>query len=154
MSCLALLAQNACVKVIFSWNFRCFEKEVVILLITWSILYVIFSKCIGSWFWLFFFIFWFAIFFFVFLNFFYSHKMPVWKSFILEILGAPRKKQCFSSFLFAIASFAEHLVYSIFKIWSEMIVIFSILIWQYPFVKVIFSWNFRYSAKEEMVLLL
>ena len=43
------LIQSACVKVNFSWNFRCSAKEAVILLLSWSTLYIVFPKCIVSW---------------------------------------------------------------------------------------------------------
>ena len=37
-------------KILFSGNSRCSAKGAVILLLSWSILYVAFSKCIVSWF--------------------------------------------------------------------------------------------------------
>ena len=33
----------------FSWNCRCSAKETVILLLSWSARYIVFSKCIVSW---------------------------------------------------------------------------------------------------------
>ena len=39
-----------CIKVIYSWSFRCSAKETVLLLLSWSTLYVAISKCIASWF--------------------------------------------------------------------------------------------------------
>ena len=46
---LLILTQSGCVKVVFSWNFRCSLKETVILLLSWSTLYRAFSKCLVSW---------------------------------------------------------------------------------------------------------
>ena len=48
-----ILIQSACVKVNFSWNFRCSAKEAVILLRPCSTLYIALSKCKVSWFQLF-----------------------------------------------------------------------------------------------------
>ena len=44
------LIQSACVKVNFSWNFRCSAKEAVILVRSWNTLYIAFLKCKVSWF--------------------------------------------------------------------------------------------------------
>ena len=52
---LPLLIQSACVKVKFSWTSRCSVKEAVILLRSWSTLYIAFSKCKVSWFLFFYF---------------------------------------------------------------------------------------------------
>ena len=46
----SLLTERACAKVHFSWNFRWFVKEAVLLLQSWSTLYVAFLKCKVSWF--------------------------------------------------------------------------------------------------------
>ena len=45
---LSRLNQSECVKVFFSGNFRCSAKGAVILLLSWSTLYIEFSKCIVS----------------------------------------------------------------------------------------------------------
>ena len=42
----SLFTQNACMKVIYSWNFRCSPKEAVILLLSWSTLYIAILKSI------------------------------------------------------------------------------------------------------------
>ena len=47
---LSPFTQSACIKAISSWNFRCSWKEAVLLLLSWSTLYVAISKCIVSWF--------------------------------------------------------------------------------------------------------
>ena len=47
--------QNTSTEVIFSRNFRCSTKGAVILRLSWSTLYIAFSKCKMSWFY-----FWFA----------------------------------------------------------------------------------------------
>ena len=49
---LPLLTQTLCIKLIYSWNFMCTAKEAVILLLSWSTLYVAFSKCIVYWFYI------------------------------------------------------------------------------------------------------
>ena len=48
------LTQSKCVKVIFSWNFRCSAKGDLILLLLRSTPYVAISECILFWFYLFF----------------------------------------------------------------------------------------------------
>ena len=79
------LIQRASAKGNISSNFRCSGKEAVLLLRSWSTLYVAVLKCILSWLWLFFLI--------------CQHlpKIYVSEGFVLEILGALRKKQfyCF-----------------------------------------------------------
>ena len=50
-------------------------------------------------------------------------------------------------------SFVEHRVYSIFKRYSILILVFCILIFQSASVKVNLSWNFKCSAKEAVLLL-
>ena len=45
---LSLFTWSECVEVIFSWNVRCSAKETVILLLSWSTLYISFSKWILS----------------------------------------------------------------------------------------------------------
>ena len=52
---LPLLTERAYVISNFSWNFRGSAKEVMILLLSWSTLYITFSKCKVSWFLLFYF---------------------------------------------------------------------------------------------------
>ena len=47
---LPLLTESVYVKANFPWNFRCSSKEAVILLLSWSTLYIAFSKCIVRWF--------------------------------------------------------------------------------------------------------
>ena len=47
---LSRFTQSVCIKVIYSWNFRCSWKEAVLLLLSWSTLHVAVSKCIVSWF--------------------------------------------------------------------------------------------------------
>ena len=47
---LPLLMQNVCLKVKFSWTSRRSAKQAVILLHSWSTLYIAFSKCKVSWF--------------------------------------------------------------------------------------------------------
>ena len=46
---LPLITQNASEKVSFLLNWRCSAKETVILLLSWSARYILFSKCIVSW---------------------------------------------------------------------------------------------------------
>ena len=78
--------QNISAKDIFPGNFRCCGKEAVIFFLSLSTLYIAFWKCV---------IFWFYIFYF---NCQYSAKILLEKSFFLEILVAPRKKQWYSFF--------------------------------------------------------
>ena len=52
---LPLLIQSACVKIKFSWTSRCSAKEPVILLRSWSTLYIACSKCKIPWFLFFYF---------------------------------------------------------------------------------------------------
>ena len=52
---LSLFTQTVCLKGIYSWNFRCSAKEAVIRLLSWSILYIAFSKWKVSWFLFFYF---------------------------------------------------------------------------------------------------
>ena len=47
---LLLFTQTVCLKDIYSWNFRSSLKEAVIMLLSWSTLYIAFSKCKMSWF--------------------------------------------------------------------------------------------------------
>ena len=47
---LSRFTQNTSPKVIFSGNFRCSAEGPVILLLSWSTLYIAFSKCKMSWF--------------------------------------------------------------------------------------------------------
>ena len=54
---LSLFTQTVCLKGIYSWNFRCSAKEAVIRLLSWSILYIAFSKWKVSWFLFFYFYF-------------------------------------------------------------------------------------------------
>ena len=44
----SLFTQYASVKVIYSWNFRCFPNGVAIFLLSWSTLYIAVWKCIMS----------------------------------------------------------------------------------------------------------
>ena len=83
---LPLFTQNVSVKVIYSWTSRCSAKEAVILLRSWSSLYIAFQtvKVPDS-------------------SFFYliCHYLPkvyAQKAFILEILGALRRKQWYCSY--------------------------------------------------------
>ena len=46
--------QNASIKVIHSWNFKCSAKGAVILLLSWSVLYIAVWKCVVSSFYFFF----------------------------------------------------------------------------------------------------
>ena len=50
---LPLFTQSVCPKFIYSWSFRCSTNEAVLLLLSWSTLYVAILKCIVSWFYFF-----------------------------------------------------------------------------------------------------
>ena len=41
---MSLPTQTACIKIVYSRNCMCFAKEAVVLLLTWSILYIVISK--------------------------------------------------------------------------------------------------------------
>ena len=47
---LSLFKRSVCIKVIYSWIFKCFAKEAVLLLLSWSTQYIAFPKCVTSWF--------------------------------------------------------------------------------------------------------
>ena len=47
---LSPFTQSVCIKVIYSWNFRCSWKKAVLLLLLLGTLHVAISKCIVSWF--------------------------------------------------------------------------------------------------------
>ena len=67
-------------------NLGALRRKKKILPLSWSTLYIAVSKCIVCWFY-----------FFILIS-HYSPKMLVWKSFILEILGALQKKQWYCFF--------------------------------------------------------
>ena len=102
---LLLLIEFACVKVKFSWTSRCPAKETVILPLSWSTLYIPFQNVkvpdSGCCIW------------FVTICPKYMYKKP----FILEILGAPQRKQWCWFFRGA------HPVYNILKMWNVLILI-------------------------------
>ena len=45
----SLFNQSVCIKRIYTRNFRCSTKEAVILLLSWSTMYIAFPECIVSW---------------------------------------------------------------------------------------------------------
>ena len=124
-------------KVNFSWNFRRFAKEVVLLLCLWSTLYVAISKCIVSWF-----------------QFFYFN----W----LQLIQRESAKVTFSWNFRCSTKEAVLLL----RLWSTVYIVFSKckLSWFYlsyftltlltesAYVKVICSWNLRSSVKEAALL--
>ena len=97
---LPLLTQILDIKVICSWNFGCSSKEAVMLLLSWSTLYIAFPNCIVSWFYFFYF------------------DLPLFtQSASLKVI---------SSGTFC-SSFVEHPVYNIFKVYSVLILV--VLLW-------------------------
>ena len=52
---MSVFTHSVCIKAIYSRNFRCSAKGAVILFFSWSTLYIVFSNCVVSSFYLFYF---------------------------------------------------------------------------------------------------
>ena len=134
---LSVFTQSLCIKDIYSRNFRCSAKGAVILFFSWSTLYLVFSNCVVSSFYLFY------------LN----------LSLFTQIVCV--KDICSRNFRCS----AKGAVI-LFVSWSTLYIVFSIcvvssfycsiLICHYlpkVYVEKTYSWNFRCSTKEAVILL-
>ena len=124
-----LFTRNACVKVIFFWNFWCSAKEAAILFLSWSTLYIAISKCIKSWFY------------FVLLLSIHPERLRK-SNFFLKFLVLHERSS-------NIDSFVVHPVYSIF-IMCNILILVS-LFW---FATVHPKWVFKSRKVVEAVVLL
>ena len=137
---LSLSTESASTKVNFSWNFRCYAKGALLLLLSWITLYVAISKCIVSWFY--FFLFWFPT-----IN---PKGISAKGNFSWNFRCSTKET------VILLASFVEHPVCSIFKMYRTLILNFWF--WfvtiQSVCINVIYSWNLKCSAKDAVLLLL
>ena len=108
-----LFTQNAFVKIIYSWKFRCSTKGAVILLCSWSTLHLVVWKCIVFLFYIFYL--------FIYLLFAPFHPKYLCKSHFFFKFSVFHKRSS------VIASFVEHPAYSKLEMYSALILVLFIL---------------------------
>ena len=130
--------KNVYIKDIYSRNSRCSAKEVVISLLLWSNLYIAFSKCKVFWFY------------FAYLNFLFLTGTPY-----VEVISSWNFScSAKEAVIFLLSWRALYVViWNCVVSWFQLLSMNWLQLVQRASAKVSFSWNFRCSAKEAVLVL-